>query len=67
MKYEDFLDENIFEPLGMKSSGHDTFVTILEHRASGYVMNDGVMDVGKDLVAILFREDYELSTGVDDD
>ena len=44
MKYEEFLDENIFEPLGMKGSGHDTFAAILEHRASGYIMNDDVME-----------------------
>ena len=44
MKYEEFLDESIFEPLGMKNSGHDTFEAVLKHRASGYVMNDGVIE-----------------------
>jgi len=34
--YEEFLKENIFQPLGMNDSGLESFVTILPHRASGY-------------------------------
>jgi CubicO group peptidase (beta-lactamase class C family) len=37
-KYGDFLKENIFDPLGMTSSGHDGDpAVLLEDRASGYV------------------------------
>ena len=38
MPYEDFLRKNIFEPLAMNDSGHDTFAAILKHRATGYTM-----------------------------
>lgn len=34
--YEEFLKENIFQPLGMNDSGLESFVAILPHRASGY-------------------------------
>jgi CubicO group peptidase (beta-lactamase class C family) len=39
-KYEDFLRENIFEPLGMRNSGYDHPWIILKDRASGYVRKD---------------------------
>ena len=34
--YEEFLEENIFQPLNMMSSGYDHHDTLLKHRASGY-------------------------------
>ncbi|HKO97915.1 MAG TPA: serine hydrolase [Pyrinomonadaceae bacterium] len=34
--YADFLQENIFAPLGMKDTGYDNPVRIINHRASGY-------------------------------
>ncbi len=34
--YEDYLKENIFDPLGMANSGYDHFEFILPHRAAGY-------------------------------
>jgi CubicO group peptidase (beta-lactamase class C family) len=34
--YAKFLEENIFEPLGMKDSGYDSNAAIIPHRASGY-------------------------------
>ena len=34
--YEQFLQENIFTPLGMKDSGYDSNSAIIPHRASGY-------------------------------
>ncbi len=34
--YEQFLEQYIFNPLGMKNSGCDHFETILPHRAAGY-------------------------------
>jgi CubicO group peptidase (beta-lactamase class C family) len=35
--YADFLQENIFKPLGMNDSGLDSNVAIVLHRASGYL------------------------------
>jgi CubicO group peptidase (beta-lactamase class C family) len=34
--YEEFVQENIFKPLGMNNSGLLSFVTIIPRRASGY-------------------------------
>jgi len=34
--YEEFVQENIFKPLGMKDSGMMCFVTVIPRRASGY-------------------------------
>ena len=34
--YSQFLQENIFTPLGMKDSGYDSNSAIIQHRASGY-------------------------------
>lgn len=36
-RYEDFLRENIFEPLGMKDSGSGTHAPVIPSLASGYV------------------------------
>ena len=36
LRYEDFLREQIFHPLGMRNSGYDHPQTVLKHRASGY-------------------------------
>lgn len=35
--YGDFVQQNIFMPLGMKDSGYDTPTALIPHRASGYV------------------------------
>lgn len=35
-KYEEVLQERIFDPLEMKGTGYDHYATILKHRASGY-------------------------------
>ena len=40
-KYEDFLRENIYEPLGMIDSGYDHPRIILKDRASGYSKEHG--------------------------
>ena len=37
--YKDFLQENIFKPLGMNDSGYDSNTAIIMHRASGYVLS----------------------------
>ena len=43
--YADFLQENIFAPLGMKNSGYDNPVRIINHRAAGYALTrDGFMN-----------------------
>lgn len=34
--YADFVQQNIFTPLGMKDSGYDSNSALIEHRASGY-------------------------------
>jgi CubicO group peptidase (beta-lactamase class C family) len=34
--YEEFVQENIFKPLGMKDSGLISFVTVIPRRATGY-------------------------------
>jgi len=34
--YSDFLQQNIFTPLGMKESGYDSNSTVIAHRAAGY-------------------------------
>jgi CubicO group peptidase (beta-lactamase class C family) len=34
--YEEFVQQNIFTPLGMKDSGYDSNSAVIVHRASGY-------------------------------
>jgi CubicO group peptidase (beta-lactamase class C family) len=34
--YETFIQQNIFQPLGMSETGYDRFITIVKNRASGY-------------------------------
>jgi CubicO group peptidase (beta-lactamase class C family) len=38
--YEDYLQENIFKPLGMNSSGYDHRDRIMKNRAAGYSQNE---------------------------
>jgi CubicO group peptidase (beta-lactamase class C family) len=35
-KYQDFIQKNIFDPLGMKDSGYDSNSAIMPRRAAGY-------------------------------
>jgi CubicO group peptidase (beta-lactamase class C family) len=45
--YSQFVQENIFNPLGMKDSGYDSNTAIIMHRASGYVAGDkGITNAG---------------------
>lgn len=37
--YEQVLQENVFNPLGMKNTGYDHHNTLMEKRASGYARN----------------------------
>lgn len=39
--YADFLQENIFTPLGMKYSGYDNPLEIIKNRATGYARTGG--------------------------
>ena len=39
--YADFLQENIFTPLGMKSTGYDNPLQIIKNRAAGYARTGG--------------------------
>ncbi len=41
--YADFLQENIFAPLGMKQTGYDNHRSIIKNRAAGYAMLDGAL------------------------
>jgi CubicO group peptidase (beta-lactamase class C family) len=49
--YQDFLQKNIFDPLGMKDSGYDSNSAIIPGRASGYspgpggLVNAGYVDM----------------------
>ncbi len=41
--YEDFIKQNIFEPLGMSNSGYDHNSTIIPDRAAGYAMENNIL------------------------
>ncbi len=40
LSYEEFLNKNIFKPLGMNNTGYDHSQKILKQRASGYEINN---------------------------
>ena len=45
--YSQFVQENIFNPLGMKDSGYDSNTAVILHRASGYSPGDkGISNAG---------------------
>jgi len=45
--YADFVQQNIFTPLGMKDSGYDSNSALIEHRAAGYSPGkDGPQNAG---------------------
>jgi CubicO group peptidase (beta-lactamase class C family) len=45
--YSDFVQQNIFTPLGMKDSGYDSNSAIIDHRAAGYSRGkDGPVNAG---------------------
>lgn len=35
--YPDYMDKHVFQPAGMKDSGHDDFTPVIKNRATGYV------------------------------
>ena len=38
-KYEEFLQEHIFDPLDMKDTGYDSYKRIIKNRALGYIVD----------------------------
>ncbi len=42
-KYEEFLQEKVLKPAGMKDSGYDLNALILHHRASGYTSSGAIL------------------------
>jgi len=45
--YSDFVQQNIFAPLGMKDSGYDSNSAVIERRAAGYSRGkDGAVNAG---------------------
>ncbi len=41
--YADFLQQNIFDPLGMRDTGYDSGATVVPRRASGYRLDNGAL------------------------
>ena len=50
VKYEDYLRQNIFEPLQMADTGYDWPAKILKHRASGYSKEVDGLEVNADFL-----------------
>lgn len=48
VSYAEFLQTNIFTPLGMKDSGHESDMRVIEHKAAGYAPGDsgGIENAG---------------------
>ena len=42
--YEQYVKENIFDPLGMKDSGHDSNSALIKSRASGYIVRNNTLE-----------------------
>jgi CubicO group peptidase (beta-lactamase class C family) len=64
--YVDFLQQNIFTPLGMKDSGYDSNSTVIAHRAAGYAPGkDGPENAGFVHMSIPFSAGALYSTTED--
>ena len=64
--YENFVQANIFEPLGMKDSGYDSNSAILLRRAAGYARGkDGAVNAGFIHMSIPFSAGALYSTTED--
>src|ERR1700722_12963936 len=64
--YADFLQENIFKPLGMNDSGVDSNVSIVPHRASGYWPGaDGIENAERTNITAAFAAGALYSTTED--
>jgi CubicO group peptidase (beta-lactamase class C family) len=64
--YSEFIQQNIFGPLGMKDSGYDSNAAIIPHRASGYAPGkDGPVNAGFVHMSIPFSAGALYSTTED--
>ena len=64
--YQDFVQQNIFTPLGMKDSGYDSNSAIIAHRAAGYTPGShGPMNSGFIHMSIPFSAGALYSTAED--
>ena len=64
--YSEFVQQNIFTPLGMKDSGYDSNSTVIAHRASGYAPGaDGPVNAGFIHMSIPFSAGSLYSTTED--
>src|SRR5215469_1639587 len=64
--YSDFVQQNIFTPLGMKDSGYDSNSAIIMHRASGYAPSpNGPVNAGFVHMSIPFSAGALYSTTED--
>jgi CubicO group peptidase (beta-lactamase class C family) len=64
--YSDFVQQNIFTPLGMKDSGYDSNSAVIERRAAGYARSkDGPVNAGFIHMSIPFSAGALYSTTED--
>jgi CubicO group peptidase (beta-lactamase class C family) len=64
--YSDFVQQNIFTPLGMKDSGYDSNSAVIAHRAAGYAPGkDGPVNAGFVHMSIPFSAGALYSTTED--
>lgn len=64
--YSDFVQQNIFTPLGMKDSGYDSNSAIIPHRAAGYAPGpNGPVNAGFIHMSIPFSAGALYSTAED--
>src|SRR5437764_860742 len=64
--YKEFIQENIFKPLGMNDSGYDSNSAIIPHRASGYTPTpNGPVNAGYIDMSIPFSAGALYSTTAD--
>jgi CubicO group peptidase (beta-lactamase class C family) len=64
--YEQFVQQNIFTPLGMKDSGYDSNRAVMQHRATGYTPSEyGPVNAGYIDMSIPFSAGALYSTTED--
>jgi CubicO group peptidase (beta-lactamase class C family) len=62
-RYQDFVEENIFMPIGMQNSGYDSNTAIIPQRAGGYSPGpNGPVNAGYIDMSIPFSEGALLAT-----
>jgi CubicO group peptidase (beta-lactamase class C family) len=66
MSYEKYLQENIFQPLGMKNTGYEHSDIKVKNRATGYISDNGsYTDIGESDVSGAFSAGALYSTAED--